>query len=182
MFAPPADPLPTPEMIVDVLRSLVDAARAEGRETVHLRLSDVVTIGAVLELIAYPLIPTVLPPGARTSDPDTSHEAAAAVSGTPTARNHMGRLLLAYLRQAREYPDDANMTSEEAARVAIPSLDKAEFAKRCSDLVALGHLQVARDTDGHERTRQGRSGRQRLVFELTDKGRRTAEGIEVRAL
>ena len=128
-------------------------------------------------------------PGARSSDPSTSHQAAASVSGTPTARNHMGRLLLAYLRherhqEAREAArlpgTDRAMTSEEAA--ALADLHRAEFAKRCSDLVTLGYLRVARDEHGHERTRQGRSGRQRLVFELTDHGRATAEGIEVKAL
>lgn len=143
-----------------------------------------------------------LPPAARTADPSTSHAAAASVTGTPTARNHMGRLLLAFLRDERAseaqergdeaagVPDDVRpqysrgaLTSEEAAAMTLPRpLTGAEFAKRCSDLQALGYLQVAKDADGHERTRQGRSGRQRLVFELTPAGRALAEGIEVVAL
>lgn len=126
-------------------------------------------------------------PGARATDPATSHSAAASVSGTPTARNQLGRLLLAYLRvdrSAHEWTDDvaSGMTSEEAARAAIPSLLGSEFSKRCSDLQALGYLRVAKDPAGHDRTRPGRSGRPRLVFELTDAGRTLAEGIEVRAL
>lgn len=164
--------------------SLAAALRALGGRYGPLKVLDAVAdvYGAWM-----PLVPGTLPPAARTSDPSTSHQAAAGVTGTPTARNHMGRLLLAFLRLERiaaaetEYMD-VTLTSEEAARTAIPSLERAEFAKRCSDLQALGYLQVARDVDGHERTRQGRSGRQRLVFELTPAGRALAQGIEVRAL
>jgi hypothetical protein len=127
-------------------------------------------------------------PTARSADPATSHDAGASVSGTPTRRNHLGRMLVGFLVFERHVqlmqdaqnahgsnvgaPYDHTLTSEELAHRV--GLEHAEYAKRMSDLTALGYVRVALDDDGHERTRRGASGRQRLVFELTDDGRRLA--------
>lgn len=119
---------------------------------------------------------------ARTSDPSTSHDAR-----PPLVKrgNMLGKLLVAFLLLERSVLDlahgaslddvDATLTSEELAHRA--DLERTEYAKRCSDLAALGYIRVARDGDGHERTRRGASGRQRLVFELTDDGRRVARSL-----
>jgi hypothetical protein len=119
-------------------------------------------------------------PGARSSDPHTARDAAVEVSGRPSTRNQLGRLLVAFrIRETGSMPDDPAMTSEEAATRAGISLS-SEFAKRCSDLTLLGYIKVAQDDDGHDRTRKGRSGLQRLVFELTEDGRRLADDLIIR--
>lgn len=121
-------------------------------------------------------------PTARTADPVTSHDARPPQA---TRRNHLGKLLVGFLMyeraQSREHPAwdddgvDETLTSEElAARVGLLH---AEYAKRCSDLKALGYIRVAQDSNGHDRTRRGAAGPQRLVFELTADGRRKAEEL-----
>lgn len=111
-------------------------------------------------------------PTARTSDPSTSHEARPRV---PSRRNALGRFLIGFRDHELHTDDDPALTSEEVAR-RLRALG-SEYAKRCSELLALGYIRVARDDDGHERTRQGASGRQRLVFELTPDGRTLADRI-----
>lgn len=115
-------------------------------------------------------------PSARATDPSTSHAAAA---NLPKRGNQLGRLLVGFLMFYRQevgesYPDPTLTSEELAHRIG---LERSEYAKRCSDLLALGLIRVARDGDGHERTRQGRSGRQRLVFELTEDGLTVARDL-----
>lgn len=116
-------------------------------------------------------------PTARTADPSTSK---AAHPPTPRRTNHLGRLLLAFLERdatAERTGADHTMTSEEVARAAgLP--ERSEYAKRCSELQALGLLRVALDDDRHERTRKGGRGLQRLVFELTADGRDVARALD----
>jgi hypothetical protein len=117
-------------------------------------------------------------PSARTADPSTSHDARPPV---PRRGNMLAKLLVGFLAWERQESDravskvDATLTSEELAKRL--DVEHTEYAKRCSDLLALGYIRVARDDDGHERTRRGDSGRQRLVFELTDDGRRKAQEL-----
>lgn len=121
-------------------------------------------------------------PASRTSDPATARESGERTRSTPTPVNHLGRLLRGFLSYERTNPRpgggiDATLTSEELAhRVGLMG---SEYAKRCSDLLALGYIRVAKDTNGHDRTRAGDSGRQRLVFELTDDGRRMAASLHI---
>lgn len=123
-------------------------------------------------------------PTARTADPVTSHDARPPQA---TRRNHLGKLLVGFfayeLSERYAWGDDVTddddvdvtLTSEElAARVGLLH---AEYAKRCSDLKALGYIRVAKDANGHDRTRRGAAGPQRLVFELTADGRRKAEEL-----
>lgn len=132
-------------------------------------------------------------PAARSTDPTTARDSGERTRSTPSARNHLGKLLVGLLmyeheevRRERETSIDEGrdldmdrvdgaLTSEEVAHRV--GLGGAEFAKRCSDLLALGYIRVAQDTHGHDRTRRGDSGRQRLVFELTDDGRVMASRI-----
>lgn len=115
-------------------------------------------------------------PSARTADPVTSKDARPRL---PTRGNHLGRLLVGFAMYERNVDSlgagDRTLTSEELAHRV--GLGGAEYAKRCSDLLALGYIRVARDDDGHERTRRGDAGRQRLVFELTDDGRAVAQRL-----
>lgn len=118
-------------------------------------------------------------PTARTSDPSTSKDAT--LARVPSLRNQLGRLLAAYAWRVFACAEDPTMTSEEAAHVAGLS-PRSEYAKRASELQALGYLRVARDADGHERTRRGAAGPQRLVFEMTDAGAALGERLRAEAV
>ncbi len=90
---------------------------------------------------------------ARTSDPGTSHEAAAKLSDKQT----MMRTLLATYRET-------NWTAEEASFVAGYSAEDGAW-KRVSDLKRAGWIEPT------GATRPGSSGRQQQVCRITDKGR-----------
>lgn len=102
-------------------------------------------------------------PNARTSDPVTSKRAGDEAHVTPTATNHLGRLLVALLELG-------NGTSEDAATHAGIPLT-AEYAKRVSVLERLGYVRPMTDeVTGAVVTRKGRAGRDRQVYHLTDDG------------
>ena len=96
-------------------------------------------------------------PQARTSDPDTSHDAA-----TPSIRrwSQLRRLLSAF----NAHP--AGLTADEATELASVPSDPPLW-RRCSDLGRLGLVAPTGDR------RPGRSGRDQRVLAITDLGRRT---------
>jgi hypothetical protein len=100
-------------------------------------------------------LPLFAPPIARSSDPETSHEAAAALS----SRSHQVR---AVVRAAWAAGRVRGVTADEAARGS--ALDVHSAGKRLSDAVALGYLE---DTPT---TRVGASGRRQTVRVITDAG------------
>lgn len=88
---------------------------------------------------------------ARTTDPDTSHEAAARLGPAGTM---MAALLGAFL--------DADLTCEQAALSCGYEPERA--SKRVSDLANVEWI-----TDTGER-RVGRTGRRQIVWHITDNG------------
>jgi hypothetical protein len=96
---------------------------------------------------------------ARTTDPDTSHEAAAKLTPRSTM---MARLLSAFL--------DCDRNADEATEAAGYSPADGAW-KRISDLAAVGWI-----ADTGER-REGRSGRRQIVWYITDDGMRAAAAL-----
>jgi hypothetical protein len=96
-------------------------------------------------------------PTARTTDPRTSHQ----WNGEkmrPGTQAH--RLLQTFGR----WPDDG-LTDEQAMEKSDGVSPLSEYAKRCSDLRSAG---LIRDTG---RDRKGGSGLDRIVSEITEKGK-----------
>jgi hypothetical protein len=97
---------------------------------------------------------------ARSSDPATSHAAAATI--------RTGSAKMALLQAHARHPE--GLTDEEAARHAGLSL-ASEYATRCSELQRAGLLDDTTDT------RTGRAGMQRLVRVITPSGLRHNEAL-----
>lgn len=196
---PDGTPIPTAPVLHALAQWLAQEIPATINDVQRARLRTLERLCTDAALYGYPRPPLEQLgaqaghlPASRSSDPATARESGERTRLTPSARNHLGRLLVGFLmyehqevRRVRDAmgPDadmtdddvDASLTSEEVAHRV--GLGGSEFAKRCSDLLALGFIRVAQDAHGHDRTRQGDSGRQRLVFELTDDGRVMASRI-----
>lgn len=96
-------------------------------------------------------------PGARTSDPDTSHAAAAEIK--VKAGTQRARLLVAFNRAV-------GLTDEEAMYETLGVVSPtSEYSKRCSELREGGFIEPTGET------RPGRAGPQRIVSRITEKGR-----------
>jgi hypothetical protein len=95
------------------------------------------------------------PPVARTSDPDTSHEAEDALA----SRGHQ---VWQVVHAAYLYRDMAGVTQDEAADRT--GLTTHEAGRRLSDAVAMGYLE---DTGLR---RPGQSGRAQMVRRITEQG------------
>jgi hypothetical protein len=93
---------------------------------------------------------------ARTTDPDTSHVAAATIAGSGTVRA-MLRLLL------QQFAGGEQLTSEQASLRA--ELEPEKCSKRTSDLIRLGFLAPT----GEQRL--GTTGRPQRVLAITGRGR-----------
>ena len=98
-------------------------------------------------------------PLARTTDPETSHEAAR--NATPTASK--GRMAAIKHLSARALTDHE---LSAASGVQINSI-----GKRRADCVAAGLVRAATDTKGNKIKRKTRSGSTAIVWEITREGR-----------
>lgn len=119
-----------------------------------------------LQIEGYYLAPltTAGGPTARTTDPRTSHGHWNPDTMRPGTQAH--RLLQTFGR----YPDDG-LTDEQAMERSEGVSPLSEYAKRCSDLRTAG---LIHDTG---RDRKGGSGLDRIVSEITDKGRAVLERL-----
>jgi hypothetical protein len=97
----------------------------------------------------------------RSTDPETSHRAAAAIE--VKAGTHRAKLLQAFSQIAVYGRYDGTATDEEAASLA--DLLHAEYAKRCSELREAGMIEQLPGV-----VRKGRAGVDRLVCQITPKG------------
>jgi hypothetical protein len=100
----------------------------------------------------------------RSTDPDTSHEAARQIR--VTANNQRGKLLVGYRWVPR------GLTDEEAqVRAGVSPLSC--YWKRCSELREAGLIETTGET------RKGRSGVLRMVCALTPDGLRVLAGLDL---
>lgn len=147
--------------------SALDALNTAVLETVEVehdqRLNEIIDI---LGREGYYLAPLTTEGGStsRASDPRTSkvYDATKMRSGTQAHR---------LLQTFGRWPDDG-LTDEQAMERSEGVSPLSEYAKRCSDLRAAG---LIRDTG---RDRKGGSGLDRIVSEITDKGRRVLARLE----
>lgn len=103
-------------------------------------------------------------PTARTTDPRTSHQ------WNPNGMR-VGTQAHRLLQTFGRWPDDG-LTDEQAMEKSEGVSPLSEYAKRCSDLRTAG---LIRDT---QRDRKGASGLDRIVSEITDKGRAVLARLE----
>lgn len=104
-------------------------------------------------------------PLVRTTDPETSHAAAASiVPGLSTQRAQV----LALIQQVDGIYSDGGATAYEVA--ARSEIQQSVVARRMTDLHQLG---LVRDSG---RTRPGSSGRQLIIWMLTEAGRKALKG------
>lgn len=104
-------------------------------------------------------------PGARNTDPDTSHAAAAEIK--VKAGSQRARLLAAFAGFGQWRIE--GLTDEEAMRIAQGVSPTSEYSKRCSELREGGFIEPTGET------RPGAAGPQRIVSRITDKGRQWCE-------
>lgn len=110
---------------------------------------------------------------ARTTDVDTSHDAAAQLS---TGKSHCLTLLRAHYiagmpTHIARYPDEPGLTDHEAAHAAGIDEPGVCWWHRCSDLRKLGLIEWAKNPDGTPVKRVGLSGRQVRASTITEAGR-----------
>ncbi len=100
---------------------------------------------------------------ARRTDPETSHEAARKVDATKQERVVLDAL--------KDYGD---MTSEEVAAVTGPEISATlqSITPRFRPLATKGLIIEKRDSKGEIVKRKGKSTRRRIVWTLTEAGRR----------
>ena len=96
---------------------------------------------------------------ARRTDPETSHEAARKVDATKQERVVLDAL--------KDYGD---MTSEEVA--AVTGTEIPAITPRFRPLATKGLIIEKRDSKGEMVKRKGKSTRRRIVWTLTEAGRR----------
>lgn len=99
-------------------------------------------------------------PGARNSDPWTSHAAAKFIE--PTAKNQRGKLLAAYATTTAQLSD--GLTDEEAQSLRPDVSRLSGFWKRCSELRQGGYIEPT------GKTRKSHAGVDCIVCRITDKG------------
>lgn len=97
-------------------------------------------------------------PGARNTDPDTSHDAAAAIKIRAGSQRHL--LLDVFVLRGH-----AGYTDEEAMHAADGVTPTSEYSKRCSELREGGFIEPTGET------RPGAAGVERIVSRATAKGR-----------
>lgn len=121
----------------------------------------IVTRLAAAGYYVAPIIPAGTSPGARTSDPETSHRAAAAIKLRAGTQRTI--LLQSF---ALDWSAGGNgLTDEEAMERTEGVSASSEYAKRCSELREAGWIAP---TGAH---RKGNSGADRIVSQLTELGR-----------
>lgn len=98
----------------------------------------------------------------RSTDPDTSHAAAAEVK---VKANTQRALLLAAFALENRWDFVDGLTDEQAMAHADGVSATSEYAKRCSELREGGYIEPTGET------RPGSAGPQRIVSRITDKGR-----------
>jgi hypothetical protein len=110
------------------------------------------------QLDIYDALADVIP--SRTSDPDTSHAAAAEIK--VKANSQRAYLLDEFYR----FQMEEGLTDEQAMDYAYPNVSPtSEYAKRCSELREGGFIEPTGET------RPGSAGPQRIVSRITAKGR-----------
>lgn len=102
---------------------------------------------------------------ARSSDPETSHAATAAI--TVRANTQRAYLLAAFVH----YDHDLGLTDEEACHRAPDVSLGSEYAKRCSELREAGLIAPT------GAVRRGASGMARIVSRVTPAGRRVLAAL-----
>lgn len=101
---------------------------------------------------------------ARATDPETSHAAAESVRVTRTAQ-------CLHILETYAYADEDGLTSEEAARATREVDIESCWWHRVTDLQQNGYLDFLRDeAESIVKRDTGRSGRDRRVYVITDKG------------
>lgn len=138
-----------------------DALRTALKDPLGIVVTDgeLDTILGRLEVEGYylaPVRPAGTTPAARTTDPQTSHRAAAAI--TLRAGTQRALLLQSFVRAGE------GLTDEEAMERAVGVSPSSEYAKRCSELREAGWISPT------GQTRKGNSGQDRIVSEITDAG------------
>jgi DNA-binding transcriptional ArsR family regulator len=106
-------------------------------------------------LDAPPDVPHLTAPAARTTDPHTSHLAAAEI----TADGTRDRQAAAILQAVREHPDETAL--ELALRLGM---ERAQTSKRLPELRRVGLVENPRDADGGLLTRPCRVTRKTVML------------------
>lgn len=113
----------------------------------------------------------MITPGARASDPRTSHQAQGNTGRRPSMRYLM-------LTSYGEYPE--GLTDDEAAIAAgIDITSGTCYWKRASELRAMDLIAVQRNAAGQPITRMGSHGALREVCQITDLGTDAIEHPEL---
>jgi hypothetical protein len=107
---------------------------------------------------------------ARSTDPETSHRAAAAPTNLGRWNGQRHRLLQAYEDAHNGYHPTDDLTDEEAGAIAGLAFTRACYWKRCGELRQLGYIEPTGE-------RVSNSGNAVMTCSLTARGRAALDDI-----